>query len=104
MNRLIPDKFLTIRQAAAKLAVAMYAGKPDRAVVTRARASGFDVADGTAIDDATSELWSASDRETIQAFVVGPRIANPLKLPFGMSEGIPALRSPRGGDFSFLRP
>jgi hypothetical protein len=104
MSRLIPDGFLTIRQAAETLTVAMYSGEPDRSIVKQLRDSGQDVADGAAIDEAISELWKAVDKEKIQPFVVGPTGGVPLKLSADMSKGIPALRSPRGQDFNLLRP
>jgi hypothetical protein len=58
MGQLIPDGFLTIRDAAEKVAAAMYAGVPDRSSVMQFREQGFDVADGAAIDDATKTIAS----------------------------------------------
>jgi hypothetical protein len=104
MGRLIPDDFLTIRQTADEFAVAMYSGLTDRPSIKQHRRSGFDVADGAAVEEAISKIWAAVDRGTLQAFVVGPSCWNPLKLSARMSQAIPLLRSPRGGDFSFLRP
>ena len=46
MNRIIPDSFVTTRQAAERLALAKYSGVPDRAVVRNLRELGLDVADG----------------------------------------------------------
>jgi hypothetical protein len=104
MSRLIPDGFLTIRQAAERLVVAMYSGVPDRAVVQNLRESGLDVADGPPLDDAISEVWAAVDKGKIDLFLVGARGDAPLKFSAEMSKGIPLLRSPRGADFSYLRP
>jgi hypothetical protein len=104
MSRLIPEGFLTIRQAAEELAVAIYSGEPERAEVKRLRETEGDVADGVAIAAAISQLWSAADRGKIQAFVVGPTGGVPLKLTTAMSKGIPHLRSPRGGTLHLLRP
>ncbi|MGB7832956.1 MAG: hypothetical protein WBL84_12160, partial [Xanthobacteraceae bacterium] len=92
MSRLVPTGFLTIPQAAERLAVAIFAGMPDRPLVTNLRESGFDVADGAAIDDAVSKIWAAVDRRKAQAFVVGARQQAPLKLSSEMSKGIPGLR------------
>jgi hypothetical protein len=104
MAHLIPDGFLTLKQAANKLAVALFAGVPDRSVIEQHKKSGFDVADGAAVEQAISEIWAALDRGKLGAFVVGPRHPSPLRISARMSEGIPLLRSLRGGDFSFLRP
>jgi hypothetical protein len=102
--RLIPKGFLTLRQAADKIAIAMYSGVPDRPVVKQNREFGFDVDDGAAIDDAISNIWSAVDKGKLQSFVAGPKRPTPLKLSASMSKGIPLLRNPRGGNFNFLRP
>jgi hypothetical protein len=104
MSRLIPEGFLTIRQAAERLAVAMYSGVPDGHIVEKLRKSGLDVADGAAIEHAIDELWSAVDERKIRTFVLGATRRSPLKLSPEMSKGIPILRSPRGGDLYFLRP
>jgi hypothetical protein len=103
LGRLIPDGFLTIRQASDKLANAIYSGVPDSDAVKEFRDKGADAADGTAINDAISKLWQAVDKQKIQPFVVGPTGGVPLKLSPEMSRGIPALRT-RGQDFNFLRP
>src|SRR5882757_9451772 len=104
MSRLIPDGFLTIRQAAERLVVALYSGVPDRSVVKKVRELGLDVADGAALDHAVSEIWAAVDRRKLNLFLVGARRDAPLKFSAEMSKGIPLLRSPRGADFNFLRP
>ena len=49
-------------------------------------------------------VWAAVDRGRVQALAIGPSGKGPLKLPAGLSEAIPVLRSPRGGNLSFLRP
>jgi hypothetical protein len=103
MHHLIPAGFLTIREAAAELAAAKYAGLPDRPAVKQYRDQGFEVADGLALADATSEIWSAVDKSKLQAFLACPGLGIPLKLPADMSTEIPTLRSPKGGDFTFLR-
>ena len=78
--RLVPDGFLTIREAAERLAVGLYSGEPDPLLVEQHKKSGFDVADGAAIDEAIATLWKAVDKGDLQAFVVGPTNPNPLKL------------------------
>ena len=76
MGQLIPDGFLTIRDAAEKVAAAMYAGVPDRSSVTQFREQGFDVADGAAIDDATSEISAAVDKGKVEPFVNSAKSQN----------------------------
>jgi hypothetical protein len=49
LSRLIQQNFVTIRQAADDIAVAMFLGVSDRPIVTGYRQSGFDVVDGQAI-------------------------------------------------------
>lgn len=103
MSRLVPDGFLTTRQAAERLAAAMYSGVPDRPVVKKLKDDGFDVADGVAVEDAVAEIWAAVDGDKLQALIIGAKRRAPLKLPAEMSKGIPGLRNPRGGGFSLLR-
>jgi hypothetical protein len=104
MTRLVPDGFLTIRQAAKKLAVAMYSGIPDRSIVEGFKELGIDVADGAANDEAFDEIWVAVDGGKIQTFVLGPGRVEALKLSAELSKSIPSLRNPRGADFNLLRP
>jgi hypothetical protein len=104
MSRLIPDGFLTIRQAAERLAVALYSGVPDRAIVQESRELGLDVTDGAALDDAVSEIWAAVDKSMLNLLLIGATRKLPLKCSPQMSKEIPLFRSPRGGDLSFFRP
>jgi len=104
MSALIPIGFVTMRDAADQIAVAMYGGEPDRPVVKQNKDAGFDVSDGAAIEDAVAKIWAAVDRGRLEAFVFGPRSEKPLRLSPSISKEIPALRSTRGGGFSFLRP
>jgi len=103
MGQLIPDGLLTIRDAAEKVAAAMYAGVPDRSLVTQFREQGFDVADGAAIDDATSEIWAAVDKGKVEPFVNSAKSQMPLSVPADILNEIPTLRSSKYGSFSFLR-
>lgn len=63
------------------MAAAMYAGVPDRSSVTQFREQGFDVADGAAIDDATSEIWAAVDKGKVEPFVNSAKSQMPLRVP-----------------------
>jgi len=58
----------------------------------------------TAQPSMRQSVWAAVDRGRVQALAIGPSGKGPLKLPAGLSEAIPVLRSPRGGNLSFLRP
>lgn len=104
MSRIVPDGFLTIRQAIDELAVAMYLGIPDRPAVKGAKEKGYDAGDGEARDAANEKLWDAVDKDKVEAFLVGPKGQIPFKISADMTCEIPLLRSPRGGDFTFLRP
>jgi hypothetical protein len=103
VTHLIPDGFLSIHQAAETLATAMYSGVPDRQLVAKRRQEGYDSYDGVAMDDAVSELWKGYDEGKVQGLLIGPRQPVPIKLPSDLAQGIPALRSSRGRDFTFAR-
>jgi hypothetical protein len=100
----IPIGFLSIGEAAERLAVALFAGTPDRLPVTRIKEAGFDVADGEAVARGVESIWAAVDKGSLAAFLVGPGCTTPMKFSAAMSKEVPLLRSPRGGDFNFLRP
>ena len=104
MTNLMPEGFLTVRNAAEKIASALFAGEPDRSSVTQHRAQGFDVADGEAIDDATSKIWSAVDRNKLDALIFNPERPEPIKLPASLSKTIPVLRSPERGESCISAP
>jgi hypothetical protein len=104
MSRVIPDGLLTGTEAAERLAVALYSGVGDREIVKRHRDEGYEVADGKAIEDAFSELWTAVDAGKVQPLAIGPTGKGPLKLSASMTMEIPLLRAPRVGSFNFLRP
>jgi hypothetical protein len=63
LSGILPIGFLSIRDAADILAKSMFAGVPDRPMVTRLRQTGLNAADGTAIDGAIEELWKAVMQE-----------------------------------------
>lgn len=71
MTQLTPEGFLSIREAADRLAIAMYAGEPDRAIVKKIRETEGSVADGKATDDAIAKLWSAVEESKIEASWLG---------------------------------
>jgi hypothetical protein len=56
VTTLLPDGFVTLREAAEIVAQGRYAGVPDSELVAELRHSGLDVADGTALDDAIAEI------------------------------------------------
>jgi hypothetical protein len=104
MGRIVPDGFLTISDAVDELVVGMYSGVPDRPTVKELKERGYDAGDGEARNAAYEKLWESVDREKIESFLVGPKQQIPFKIPADMTWEIPLLRSPRGGDFTFLRP
>jgi len=73
LSKLTPEGFLTLSQAADTLAVALHGGIPDRDAVRLLRERGYDLADGTAFDEAIRVLWAAVDRGKLQSFAVGPK-------------------------------
>jgi hypothetical protein len=103
MTALVPIGYVTVLQAAEMLLPAMYAGTPDRPLVTSLRQKGVAVTDGPAKDDAIARLWSAvDDGEVTPMAVVGPR-RGVIKLDPDLTK-IPVLRDPRGRGFTYLRP
>ena len=81
MSRLVPDGFLTIRQATDKLAVAMYSGIPDRSIVEGFKELGIDVADGAANDEAFDEIWAAVDGGKSRRSCLGQDVLRPSCSP-----------------------
>jgi hypothetical protein len=103
MTALVPIGYVTVLQAAEMLLPAMYAGTPDRPIVTSLRQKGIAVTDGPAKDDAIAQLWSAVDDGGVTPMaVVGPR-RRVIKLDPDLTK-IPVLRDPRGRGFTYLRP
>jgi hypothetical protein len=104
VSTLLPDGLVTLREAADMIAQSKYAGLPDPEIVTKLRELRIDVADGTAIDDATNELWKAVDAGRLRPLAVGGRPRKVVSLRTINTREIVALRSPRGRAFTFLRP
>jgi len=103
MSGVVPIGYLTFREAAAKIEVAMFAGTPDRAAVVKARERyGGDVGDGAASQKAVNELWAAVDAERVRPVAVGGVPRRLVELNPALTSAIPHLR--RTGGFTFLRP
>ncbi|WP_338824808.1 hypothetical protein [Bradyrhizobium septentrionale] len=102
-KRMTPIEYLSRREAIEIIAAAKCAGVPDRDVVSEMRQNGIDVEDGKANDDANAEIWSAVDQNKVQTHIYGPGDRWLKMSPFETGL-VPLLRSPRGGDFMFLRP
>ena len=100
---MIPTNYLSRREAAEIIAAVKCAGIPDKPEVLKARLNGVDAADGSAIDDANTELWKAVDKGTLDASAHGPG-DRWFRMTAGETKQVPLLRAPRGGDFTFLRP
>ena len=101
---LFPAGYVGIRDAAAFLARSMFVGIPDPAIVTNTRKEGFDVTDRDATDQAIAELWKAHDQGKIRVVAIGGRPRRIVRLDPDLTKGVPLLRSPRGGNFTHLRP
>jgi len=100
---MIPINYLSRHETAAIIAAAKFAGIPDQPAVLEARLNGVDAADGSAIDDANTELWKAVDKGTLDVYVHGPG-DRWLRMTASETKHVPLLRAPRGGDLTFLRP
>jgi hypothetical protein len=103
MSRLVPNGFLTFRQAAAKIEDALFAGTPDQAAVVKARSQmGADIGDRDANRAAIDELWKSVDAAAVRPVVIGGAPRRVVKLDPALTRAIPFLR--RTGDFTLLRP
>jgi hypothetical protein len=100
---MIPVNYVSRREAAGIIAAAKWSGVPDQPAVIEARLAGFDAADGLAEDEAIAELWHAVDQGKLEAIAHGPN-DRWLRMSAEDTKQVPLLRSPRGGDFTFLRP
>jgi hypothetical protein len=101
MTRLVPIRFLTFREAVAKIDDAMFAGTPDTQAVLKARqVFGGDVGDLDASRKAAAALWQAVDEGGVRAVGIGKQPFRVMNLPPTILQ-IPALR--RNGDFTYLR-
>jgi hypothetical protein len=95
--------FLSRREAIEAIALALVAGTPEHEAVTKLRTMGIDAADRSAIDKANAELWKAIDRGAVEVFASGPNERR-FRIDPILTEQIPFLRNPRGGDFTYSRP
>ena len=103
MSELVPMGYLSRLEAVDVIVRSLVAGTPDRPHVTKLREGGTDVADGGAIDEASVELWRGVDRAKVEVLACGAN-GQRFRMDVGLTEQVPFLRSPRGGDFTFSRP
>jgi hypothetical protein len=103
MAELVPLGYLSRREAVDFIVCLLFAGIPDQPHVTKLREQGIDAADGAAIDEASTELWRGVDEGKLEAFAVGAN-GQLLRIEGSLTELVPWLRNPRGGDFTFSRP
>jgi hypothetical protein len=96
--------YVSLREAADIIVQTLFAGVSDRPVVAKIRETEGDVADGSAIDDAIKELWNAVDHKKVRVVAFGGRPRRIVRLSPDLTKNVPFLRSPRCGDFSYLRP
>jgi hypothetical protein len=103
MAELVPMGYLSRREAVDVIVHTLFAGTPDQPHVIRLREQGIDAADGVAIDEANAGLWRGVDEGKVEAFAVGPN-GQLLRIEGSLTEQVPWLRDPRGGDFTYSRP
>ena len=103
MSELVPMGYMSRLEAVDVIASSLVAGTPDRPQLTELRKKGIDAADGDAIDAANAELWRGVDRGKIEVSACGAN-GQRFRMDVGLTEQVPFLRSPRGGDFTYLRP
>ncbi|MEJ0092711.1 MAG: hypothetical protein WDN46_04550 [Methylocella sp.] len=104
MTAIIPIGFVTLDEAAEMIAKSLYMGVEDGELVATLRQSGLNVRDGQASDAAISEIWRAADAGRLRVVGIGGNSRKIVRLDPEDLKEIPLLRSPRGGNFHFLRP
>jgi hypothetical protein len=102
VTELIPIGYQTFREAVGCIEAAMFAGKPDRPAVAKARAQEGDVGDLEASRKAAAELWKAVDQGAVRPMAIGGYPRKVVRMSAAMTLEIPVLR--RVGGFTFLRP
>ena len=100
---LVPLGYLSHREAVDVIVRSLFAGTSDQPHVIKLREQGIDAADGSAIDGANAELWRGIDEGKLDAFAIGAN-GQLLRIEGSLTEQVPWLRNPRGGDFTFSRP
>jgi hypothetical protein len=103
MSPVLPHGYVTILEAAGLLSRAMYAGVPDRPVISQLRKQGFIVVDGQARDRAIAEIWKAVDETRLRTLAIGGRPRQIVRLDSDLTKSIPGLRDYRGRGFTLLR-
>jgi hypothetical protein len=103
MSELVPMGYMSRLEAVGVIARSLVAGTPDRPLLIELRNEGIDAADGCAIDAANAELWRGVDHGKIEVSACGSN-GQRFRMDAGLTEQVPFLRSPRGGDFTYSRP
>jgi hypothetical protein len=103
MSELVQMGYLSRLEAIDVIVRSLASGSLDQPHVTKLRKEGIDAADGDAIDAANAELWRGVDRGKIEVSACGANCQR-LRMDVGLTEQVPFLRNPRGGDFTFSRP
>jgi hypothetical protein len=103
MSELVPTGYLSRLEAVYVIARSLLSGTPDEPHVTELREKGIDAADRDEIDKAAAELWRGVDRDKVEVLACGAN-GQRLRMDIGLTEQLPFLRSPRGGDFTYSRP
>jgi hypothetical protein len=103
MSELVPMGYMSRLEAVDVIARSLVAGTPDRPHLIELRKEGINAADRAAIDKANAELWRGVDRGKIEVSACGAN-GQRFRMDVGLTEQVPFLRSPRGGDFTYSRP
>jgi hypothetical protein len=103
MAELVPMEYLSLREAIDVIVRSLFAGTPDQPHVIKLREQGIDAADGAAIDEANAGLWQGVDTGKVEVFAIGTN-GQLLRIEGSLTEQVPLLRNPRGGDFTYSRP
>ena len=99
MAELVPMKYLSLHEARDVIVRSLFAGMPDQPHVIKLREQGIDATDGSAIDEANAGLWQSVDDGKVEAFAIGLN-GQLLRIEGSLTEQVPLLRNPRGGDFT----
>jgi hypothetical protein len=104
MSTLLPDGYLSFREAAVILQNGMFSGVPDRKELLDLRQKhGMAISDGSARQEAIRELWSAVDKQKLRLMAIGGIPRRIIRLDPQLTEEVPFLRHPRVGSFHYVR-
>ena len=112
MNGIVPEGYITVKNAAHALAAVRYAGMDAREAVIKVRAAGYDVRFTLEeYEQSATTLWKLIDRthdrksgmRPVHIWVEQPRTARTIQIEPGKLAAVPFARSYKVGDLSYLR-